>query len=85
MIKQADPEMKMSKYAVVYSIALAVASIGVTPVMTISAFAKEIKGQPKDHGRPHPKAGISSKLDNLKQDIKIEQTAPTTAKVPLRP
>jgi hypothetical protein len=36
--------MKISKYAVVYSIALAVASIGVPSMLTSSANARETKG-----------------------------------------
>jgi hypothetical protein len=43
-------EMKMSKYALVYCIALAVASIGVTPVATGSAYAQSQATGPMSKG-----------------------------------
>ena len=70
MLKPWRVEMKRFKYAVVYSIALAVASIGLTPVVTLDAY-----GASKTQARSPTAAGV-----HFKQAIITTVRSPTAPK-----
>ncbi len=72
-------EMKISKFSVVYSIALAVASIGVMPVATISAYAAT-KGVVVEH-TAEVKVGRQTKVLGANKKVQ-KQLARSTRLMP---